>query len=398
VGLALLPGQRRAAIASLRGEEALAAAFAAADRSGPLGGIPYFLKDMYPVAGEPMFAGSTFLPQVRPPPTRDGACVAALRAAGAVLAGQTHMHEFAYGLTGENPHYGDCEHPGYPGRTTGGSSSGSAAVVAAGIVPFAVGSDTGGSIRLPASYCGLFGFRLTPGHAWIQDAFPLVPTFDTPGWFTAGAADMRLALDALVPVPRAPVGSEVRPRGCYLELSGLEPEVARACRESAARFCAEADGETREDLLHHFSHASEVYNAIGIDEAWMVHRSWARIYRDRYDPAVWQRLIRVEGLTDAQRQAGRAGLATIRRAWSRYFRFYDFLVLPASPFPALAKPDRTPESRARILSLEAPASIGGLPVLTVPVPLPGGLTTGLQVVVEVSGSPALRWVLDQFGR
>ena len=140
----MAPDQRRAVIATLKDEEPLARAFAAAGRSGPLGGVPFFLKDMYPAAGEVMFAGSTFLPELFPPPAQDGAFVAALRNAGAVCAGRTHMHEFAYGITGENPHYGDCEHPGFPGRTTGGSSSGSAAAVAAGIVPFAIGSDTGG--------------------------------------------------------------------------------------------------------------------------------------------------------------------------------------------------------------------------------------------------------------
>ena len=354
---------------------------------------------MYPAAGEPMFAGSTFLPEVFLPLAHDGALATALSNAGAVFAGRTHMHEFAYGLTGENPHYGDCEHPGFPGRTTGGSSSGSAAAVAAGIVPFAVGSDTGGSIRLPSAFSGLFGFRLTPGHAWIQDAFPLAPTFDTPGWFTANASDMGLALDALVPVATLAIGTRARPKngarphGCYLELPGLDPDVARACLEASARLCAPAEGDGRKELLRHFSRALEIYNAIGIDEAWAVHRSWAQKYRDRYDPAVWHRLIRVEGLTGAQRQMGRTGLAAIRQVWRQYFESYDFLVLPASPCPTLAKADITPESRNRILALEAPASIGGLPVLTIPLPLPGGLTAGLQVVVRHPTSPALRWAL-----
>lgn len=426
--LALGQEQRRAVLALLPVEATLAEAFAAAGRAGPLGGVPYFLKDMYPAAGEPMFAGSTFLPEVLPPPARDGALAAALRQAGAVGAGRTQMHEFAYGITGENPHYGDCEHPRFPGRTTGGSSSGSAAAVAAGIVPFAVGSDTGGSIRLPAAFCGLFGFRLAPGHAWIRDAFPLAPTFDTPGWFTASAGDMGLVLDALVPAGSAPdsdrggvadpggpasarpatpdpdqpqshrpVGPGA-PRGCYLELPGLDPDVARACLAASARLCAPAEAAIREELLRRFSPAVEIYNAIAIDEAWTVHRSWAHRYRERYDPAVWQRLARVEGLTDAQREMGRAGLATVRQAWRSFFQSSDFLVLPASPCGALLKADCTPASRARILALEAPASLGGLPVLTIPVPLPGGLTTALQIVGNHPGSPVFRWALDKFRR
>ncbi len=394
---ALAPGQRRAVIASLEPESALAHSFGSASRQAPLAGIPFFLKDMYPVAGEPMFAGSTFLPELRPASLHDGAWITDLRKAGAILAGRTHMHEFAYGLTGENPHYGDCEHPGFPGLTTGGSSSGSAAAVAAGIVPLAIGSDTGGSIRLPASFCGLFGFRLTPGHAWIRDAFPLDPSFDTPGWFTANAADMRLAWDALVRPGRS--GSQSPPpRGWYLELPGLDAGVSRACLEAAAVFAPPAFGETRSDLLGAFSRGSEAYNAIGIDEAWAVHQAWARSYKERYDPAVWARLIRVESLTDPERSVGREGAAEIRGAWDRYFRESDFLILPASPCAALDKPGCNAQNRARILALQAPASIGGLPVLTVPVPLPGGLTSGLQIVARRADSSVFAWALDQLGR
>src|SRR5579859_2495999 len=142
------PLQRRAAFACVPDEAALAAAFAAAPPGSPLRGVPYALKDMFDVSGFPTYAGSSFLPEVRPAPTAESRVVHALRDAGAVFAGKTHLFEFAWGLTGQNAHYGDCERPGSPGRTTGGSSSGSAAAVAADIVPFAIGTDTGGSIRV----------------------------------------------------------------------------------------------------------------------------------------------------------------------------------------------------------------------------------------------------------
>ena len=170
--------------------------------------------------------------------------VRALGAAGAVMAGKTHLFEFAWGLTGENAHFGDCEHPRFPGRTTGGSSSGSALAVAADIVPFAVGTDTGGSVRVPAAFCGIFGYRGTPGDAWISDAVPLSPRFDTAGWFTQSAADMRSVLDALIGPPVA----GKTPRGCYLDMPDLEPQVAEACR-SAADLAQPADGSTRDELL-----------------------------------------------------------------------------------------------------------------------------------------------------
>ena len=229
----LSPTQRRAVIAQLGTESEIAHGLAAVprDRDRPLSGIPYLTKDLFDVARWPTFAGSTFLPEVRPV-SKDGACTRALADAGAVVVGKTQMNEFAYGITGENAHYGDCERPGFPGRVSGGSSSGSAAAVAAGIVPFATGSDTGGSVRLPAAFCGLFGFRGAPRDAWISDAFPLAPSFDTAGWFTANAADMRLALSALVGMCK----SARRPRGCYLEMPNVDPDVAAACRAAADRF------------------------------------------------------------------------------------------------------------------------------------------------------------------
>jgi amidase/aspartyl-tRNA(Asn)/glutamyl-tRNA(Gln) amidotransferase subunit A len=313
---------------------------------------------------------------------------------GAVLAGKTHTHEFAYGITGENPHYGDVEHPRFPGRTTGGSSSGSAAVVAAGIVPLALGSDTGGSVRLPAAFCGLFGFRLTPHDDWIRDAFPLAPSMDTAGWFTANAADMRDTLSALAGLRT----SQREPRGCYLEMPGVDADVASACRAAAERLAPIAEKPVRDDLLDGFSRALEIYNTFVAVEAWDVHKGWAEKYRDRYDPVVWQRLNRVHALTPAQIETAHVGAAAIRLVWTRFFFNYDFLVLPASPCSALTKAQCNLENRSRVLALTVPVSLAGLPVLTVPVALPSGLSTGLQIVVNHPQSPAVNWALEKFER
>lgn len=387
----LLPrSQQRAAVAWLRSEAELAAEFAAAPRAaGPLAGVPFFAKDLFPVGGQPMLAGSTFLPDVRPAPAADGFAVAALRHGGAVLAGTSHLHEFAYGVTGENPHYGDCEHPRFAGRTTGGSSSGSAALVAAGAVPLALGTDTGGSVRVPAAFCGLHGFRLTPGDAWIRDAFPLAPTFDTAGWFTDNPADMLAACAALVGTPTT---GTLR-TGCFLPLPGLDPEVATAFQRAAAALAAPASGDVRAALEQGFAGALEAYHTTVAQEAWAAHATWADRYRDRYDPAVWQRLIRGRSISREQIAHAAAVRDTVRRTWADYFAHYDFLVLPASPTPALPKAECTLGNRNRIIALTAPASLGGVPVLTLPVPLGDGLTTGLQVVVPSAQSPALASIL-----
>lgn len=390
----LSPAQQHAVIAAIETEDELTARFAATRPGTPLAGVPYFAKDLFDVAGRRTLAGSTFLPEIRPTPDNDSAFIAALRRAGATLAGKTHLHEFAYGITGENPHYGDCEHPHFPGRTTGGSSSGSAAIVAAGIAPLALASDTGGSVRVPAAFCGLFGFRLTPHDRFIADAFPLAPSFDTAGWFTANAGDLRETIGALVGLRT----SEREPRGCYLELPGLDPDVAAACRIAAIRIAPAADADVQRDLLRAFAHALAAYNVIAALEAWAVHKDWAARFQARYDPVVWQRLNRVHSLSPAQIDAAQFALTTVQLAWTQYFLTYDFLVLPATPCPALTKAACTLENRTRLLALTTPVSVGGLPVLSVPVALPSGLTTGLQIVVNHPQSPAVNWALERFFR
>ena len=384
----LTPAQRRSALAVLLDEPALAAGFRGA-APGPLRGVPYLVKDLFDVVGMPTFAGSSFLPEVRPVPPRDSHIVRNLAAAGAVLAGKTHLFEFAWGLTGENAHYGDCEHPHFPGRTSGGSSSGSAAV-AADIVPFAVATDTGGSIRVPAAFCGLFGYRGVPKDPLISDAVALAPSFDTAGWLTRTAVDMEAVLSALV----APRAAERTPRGCYLEMPGLEPEVAAACREAARRLTRPADEATSRALLEVFSPAAEVYGVLAGVETWKIHRKWADRQRTRYGPLVAARIDRARSISAAQVAAVGPSNESLKDAWSKFFQAYDFLVMPATPCAALTKEECTPASRLRLLGLTAPASLGRLPVLTLPVMLASGLSTGLQVIFERPQGPVAPWALE----
>jgi len=383
------PEQRRAMIAFLPSEVDLAAAFAAAPPGSPMRGVPYFLKDMFDVAGTPTFAGSSFLPEVRTAPTVDSRIVRDLAVAGAVFSGKTQTFEFAWGLTGENAHYGDCERPRFPGRTSGGSSSGSAAAVAADIVPFAIGTDTGGSVRVPAAFCGVYGYRGAPGDAWISDAVPLAPSFDTAGWFTRTAADMQTAVSTLLGPPR----KAESPKGCYVEMPGVDPEVASACREAASRLAGIADSSTGDELRDKFASAAEIYGVIAGVESWKLHRKWAEKYRPKYGPLLQDRLDRARGVSRAQVAAVEPSYDSLRRAWTTFFLTYDFLVMPAVPFPALMKADCTHKSRLRLLGLTAPASLGALPVLSIPVELPSGLSCGLQVIVNNPKSPVIDWAL-----
>lgn len=388
--------QQRAVFAWMQTERELTATFERfAGTLAPLAGVPYALKDVFQVSPLTIKAGSRFPHGILPKKDRDGKLPHVLRGVGAVLAAKTNLYEFAYGLTGENPHYGDCEHPHEPDRTSGGSSSGSAVLVAAGILPFATGTDTGGSIRVPAAFCGLYGLRTSAQHAWTEDAFPLAPSFDTAGWFTGNAQDMHTMHRVLLSATKV----ERELRGCYLDFESLgltaDKDVAEAVRAAAAAYAPVADKTTAEQLRHGFAHAAETYAVIQSAEAYQVHAAWLDLYRDLYSPTVWERIDRGRHWTTKQLDEAQARHAAIKLLWTNYFLTYDFLILPATPFPALRKNDCTQVNRDRLLTLNAPASLGGLPVLSIPVALPSGLTTGLQIIVNSNQSPVIPWALKR---
>jgi amidase/aspartyl-tRNA(Asn)/glutamyl-tRNA(Gln) amidotransferase subunit A len=261
--------------------------------------------------------------------------------------------------------------------------------VAADIVPFAIATDTGGSARVPAAFCGIYGFRGAPLSPLIADAVPLAPSFDTAGWFTRTAPDMAIAIAALVGLK----ATEGTPRGCYLDVPGLDPEVGKACRAAAEKFARPADAGTRDELLAKFLPAAEVYGVFAGAETWKMHKKWADKYRDRYGPLVRDRLERARAISPAQLAAVVPSHASLKLALNQYFATSDFLMMPATPCAAPEKGELNHANRLRMLGLTAPASLAGLPVLTIPVPLPSGLSTGLQVIVVDPDSPAISWAL-----
>ncbi len=409
--LTALPAPLRAAVVAwLRPESELAADLSrgtglipgslepgGSNAFAPLHGIPYFLKDLFDLAGVPTRAGSTFIDKVRPTPASDSEIVRRLHQLGASCAGKTQLVEFASGLTGENPHYGDCPHPQFPDRLSGGSSSGSAALVAAGVVPLAIGTDTGGSIRVPAAFCGLFGFRMTPHNALIADAFPLAPTMDSAGWFTANGPDLLATWQSLVG-ERLPA-TVATPQGCYLPMGALlqnaDPEISRQCDEAAAKICGPIDAFTQGKLLNSWQDSLETYVTIGMSEAHTIHREWLAPYHEHYDPVIWQRFTDAGKYPHEQIVQAYAKLKKIWAGWRQFFLNFDYLILPATPCPAPRKAECTPELRRSILALTAPASLGGLPVLSIPVPLPSGLTGGLQIIVPAADSTVVPWILNR---
>ncbi|MDA7916698.1 amidase [Opitutaceae bacterium] len=362
---------------------------------GPLQGVPFACKDLYHLKETRTRAGSML-----PAPTRknDGALVAALRSMGALPVGKTHLHELAYGLTGENPHFGNVQHPHFPDRSSGGSSSGSAAVVGAGVVPFALGTDTAGSLRVPASYCGLFSWRGQPGHPWIADAFPLAPKFDTAGWIAHTAADTLLLLESLggqIPPPDQP------PRGCYLPPSSLHVPTdheSEALLQSASLPLATTQLDADSQLACACRGVGKTYGVLQSTDAFFVHQRHLDSHRAAYGPEVWERLDRGRRWSARDIDIAALHALKIRAAFENYFTEFDFLVTPSTIEPAPLYSDKRTQIRDDLLQLNTHVSVAGLPALSFPVLLPNGLSLGLQVVFPHANSPAIKWVVQQISR
>lgn len=363
--------------------------------AGPLHGVPFAVKDLFALGGTRTGAGGTLSAPIR---NRDGSLVSELRKLGALPLAKTHLHEFAYGLTGQNPHFGDVAHPLFPDRTTGGSSSGSAAAVAAGIVPFALGTDTAGSLRVPAAYCGLYGWRDHSRNSWIRDAFPLSPQFDTAGWLTQSAADIGLLLKSLRGPLKEPITT---PRGCYLPAAALDIETDVETEHLLGRAAAVFTSETlnaASEFAQNCLGVSQTYAVLQSTEAYAIHQNSLDLHREKYGTAVWHRIDRGRHWTARQIDTAALHALKIRSSYENTFSQYDFLVTPVTVEPAPRHDNHSNKTRDALIQLNTHVSIAGKPALAVPVPLASGLSLGLQVVFPSSTSPAIKWVLNRCPR
>jgi len=361
------------------GRDALIRAFGdSLERGGPLAGVPYGLKDLFDLAGVPTTAGSSFLPEVRSTPKQDSAMARFLRARGAIPVAKTGTVEFAYGLSGENRWFGDCPHPRLPGVLAGGSSSGSAWLVGAGITPFAIGTDTAGSMRAPAAYCGIFSWRDGPGSLVQDGCIPLAASFDTPGWFARTPRDLILLNEVFLEEGEA----EDPPR--ILDLAALSPTLDPALRAAGDRLLralgAATDPGAAREASEAFADSAEAYNVLGSCEAYAYHARWLDRYRERYDPVIWARIDRARHWREEDLARAKAREAAVQEALRALLAQYDALAIPVTPQPSPDKRDLTEACRQELLNLTGPATLGRNPVLTVPLPLEDGRSGGLQFV------------------
>jgi aspartyl-tRNA(Asn)/glutamyl-tRNA(Gln) amidotransferase subunit A len=360
-------------------------------RLGPLAGAPFAVKNLFDIEGLPTLAGS-LIRRTAPAASRDAALIARMKAADAILVGALNMDEFAYGFVTENHHYGPTHNPHDLSRIAGGSSGGSAAAVGAGLVPLAFGSDTNGSVRVPAAFCGVFGLKPTFGALSREGMFPFVDSLDHAGLFARSVADLAIAFDvglgSEAPVsPRLPELARRPLRAGVLGdwfVQGAFPEVlqglARVGEALGAVFGVEARGAEA---------ARSAAFCLTSYEGGRLHEADLKARPQDFDPAVRDRLLAglllPEGLTALAERCRTA----FRGVFAELLKDYDILLAPTVPCPApligqasLLLDGRPVSVRPNLGVYTQPLSFIGVPVLSAPVDAPG-----LPVGVQIIGAP-----------
>ena len=356
---------------------------------GPLHGLPITVKDLFNVRGMPLRAGTRApLPDIAPD---EATAVARLRRAGAVIVAKTNLQEIALGLTGENPWTGDVKNPHDPSRQAGGSSSGSAVAVAVGIGFGSLGSDTAGSIRLPASFCGVVGFKPSYGAIPMDGALPLIPGCDHAGPLARTVADVAALFAILSGAPGdawAHPAQLSRPPRLAVPSAYLQGALTSQVR---AAFTLLIERLRLTDVA-----IDEVALDIGDPlvgfaplraESLMIHRCALSQWPELFSPTVRDALMRGHDFSALQYLEAREYQRALRRALHRALEGVDALVMPAAPCvaPPRGSTEIVLESgpanlRSAILRLTLPAALAGLPALALPFAWIDGLPAGLQII------------------
>jgi aspartyl-tRNA(Asn)/glutamyl-tRNA(Gln) amidotransferase subunit A len=332
----------------------------------PLFGLPVSVKDIFDLRSQPTSAGSRFLPLRGRLALKDANWVAKWRKAGALLTGKTHLNEFAYGITGENPWWGPCLQPDQPQCLTGGSSSGAAASVQGGSACVGLGTDTGGSIRVPAAFSGLVGYRASHGSISPTGLFPLAPSFDTCGWVQRYLEDFPFLFSTLVSaLPKKPTGAWRMGfwEGAWLEV--CDPPIMAAYRD-LARLLQKNGNSIHWLPSDGMGEASDIFPPMQAYEASRVHRQLLQRHRPEYDPAVRTRLEWGTTIPPSEYSRLKRKRIAFRQKIDLLWNSCDLLIAPACPRLRLsAQEDQTPH-RTALLRLTTPFSLCKFPVLTFP--------------------------------
>ena len=351
----------------LREAEQLDARFPTSAQRPSLYGVPISIKDCFDIAGYPTTCGSRFYAEQNGIAAQDSAVAARLRAQGALLTGKTHLHQLAYGITGENADFGDCVQPRNAAWLTGGSSSGAAASVQEGSALAAIGTDTGGSIRVPAALCGLAGYRSSHGLAnslglW-RGAMHLAPSFDTLGWLFRDLRDAPLLAQSLFGIE---VPSSVPDT---VKIGYVGPEFLHDCEASVLAAYAslklqlQASGAEISAISTTFwVEAMDIFAPIQANEAAAIHRGNFQ----HFEASIAERLAWGASISEDELGRLRHRHAIFRERMDRLLDGLDFLIAPCAPMATLLAGADHSSTRKAILRYTSPISLAGMPAVAVP--------------------------------
>jgi amidase len=356
--------------------------------SGPLDGLRFVAKDLFDVAGTRTGAGNPEIRGATAPADRHAEAVARLLAAGATCVGRARTAETAYSLSGVSAHEPTPVNPTAPGRDPGGSSSGSAVAVAGGLCEVALGSDTAGSVRVPASYCGVVGVRPTHGRVPLDGVFPLAPRFDTVGWFTRRGPLAATVGDVLLDgAPSGGVGP-VPSRLLVAEdlLAFCEPD-GRAALERAVAPVVDELGVGAEPVALWGPEGggawADTFRTLQRRDAWVANREWIEGLRPRFGPETAQRWAEAAATTAADAARAEELRAQLVGHAVGVLAGGAVVLLPSAPGPAPElglDAGAAAAARAQLLPFSVPAPLLGAPQVSLPLAAAGGLPVGVGVL------------------
>ena len=351
---------------------------------GPLAGLSFAAKDVFHVAGHRTGFGQPDWLRTHPPAEVTAEAVDRLLDAGARMAGKTQTDELTYSLSGQNAHYGTPVNPAALGRIPGGSSNGSASAVAGGLVDFALGTDCGGSIRLPASYCGLLGIRPTHGRVSVAGVLPFGPSFDAAGWF-ARDPDVFCRVGPVLLDDYRPTARPARLLYAKDAFDLVDPAV-RDALDDAVRLTTTVIGN-RSDVTvspEGLGEWYETFRVLQASEIWQNLGPWIEETRPAIGPGIRERLELASRITEEQVSAANTKRTAVRARMAGLLREGDILCLPTSPrvAPLIDTPLSDLEFRVRqqAMNLLCIAGLAGLPQVSVPLAAIAGLPLGFSLV------------------
>lgn len=366
--------------------------------AGPLAGTTFAAKDLYHVAGTKAGCGNPDWLASHEADEETAPVIRKLLAAGATLIGKAHTDEIAYSMNGENHFYGTPRNVNAPGRIPGGSSSGSAAAVAGELCDFALGTDTGGSVRVPASYCGVFGIRPTHDRIPLEGLMALAASFDTIGWFSRDPAQM-LALGKVI------FDTWTEPPALQQTLVPVDvwaladPAVRDVLRPMAERMRVLAP------VVHEITLVPDgietwfpLFRVIQGWEIWREHRDWVEAVDPTFGPGIAERMKWVPTITDAEKAEADAGRAKVIERLNTILQPGTVMVLPTAPgiAPLSGQPAENLESfRYRCLQMTGIASLGKVPQINIPVGEVDGCPVGLSLIAGRGGDELLLELADK---